>query len=1048
MKTHLHLIRFLLVFAMPSIAWAGPEEEHALKAKASLEVIDLVRVHSLMTDLKKKSDDELRASRAELDKTRGVAHRNWRKTQAAAETLNVVTKLVELRWAVGTLDLYSISTERIQRIDAIHERENEECRKLYGEPFYSPLGPSVAKAWTSTPGHAQAREEEKRVEGWFVEEVRKKAREINGTDGSARRILDDMRRIGLEDSTYIDRAIKKIDEEMAVRRGELLRNEEDQKAVDEELKRHAMHLAPYRTEYEAKTGEVVGTMFQVYKGAPPYFISIVSAGGGGAWMIEKAESGDFTVPFTFREPGTYTPVITAFDAAGGLRSVSISIKITGDPIPPEKKPGDDSKDKKTAGTPDPQTPAQPGVSTIPIQGSFKALVWHANAQLIRWDLPDLVESPDLLKQYPVPITLTIDPDGHMHSKVRYELPASEMGKPSDPIMRNMFWKVSFDLEGLVDWRSGKVHVAIKNGHDETGYEKDVPKTDDNGKPAGFIGHWRDFRKTDYSMALEGWAIPGPQAGAWLASLKTTPQAIEQAKKFDFENIGLPALLISNTDQVAFRDRGFFGMSGIDGSAAKDGMVPRRVTYSLSLHHTGYDGLNETEEDQTQKEQARADENAKSARGGWYIKLLGLTDPPPADTPVKDDDLLAYGLWPTKPITIAAGSTMSARAMGVFGKNVTQAVDLSERSKWTSSPGLTLLGGGTFRADQPGDYTVTAMFTAPDGPMSSTIKVTVAPAGTATASFAKIAPAETIIKGTVQSVSSGYVTASTDASTMPAPGDKADIYFKIPGDDDEITVANGKVVEITGAAINVQIESTTGTVAKNHLIRFHSKVPVSNSDAIAQNMPVTPTGKPTGAVNPPAAVTAQAEQEANAAMASYMAGDYKSAVAGFSKLIDTYPANPGVYYNRGLAHLQLKAWDDVIKDANKSLELGNANPSDVYCLRGSGWAGKGNTEIGALQKALADHSEAIRLNPKNALAFNNRANDKLMLKDFQGSLADANASIAVDPASPLPYYNKGYAHFYLGDFKQAIATWESAIKMQPAYQAELGPMIERLKGFLK
>ena len=78
-----------------------------------------------------------------------------------------------------------------------------------------------------------------------------------------------------------------------------------------------------------------------------------------------------------------------------------------------------------------------------------------------------------------------------------------------------------------------------------------------------------------------------------------------------------------------------------------------------------------------------------------------------------------------------------------------------------------------------------------------------------------------INGTVRSASDKYATVVSESDLVPSPGDKVEIFFKLPGADDEISVANGHVYEITGANIMVEIEKATGTVAKDQLVRIKS-----------------------------------------------------------------------------------------------------------------------------------------------------------------------------------------------------------------------------------
>lgn len=93
----------------------------------------------------------------------------------------------------------------------------------------------------------------------------------------------------------------------------------------------------------------------------------------------------------------------------------------------------------------------------------------------------------------------------------------------------------------------------------------------------------------------------------------------------------------------------------------------------------------------------------------------------------------------------------------------------------------------------------------------------------------IAPAGAAeINGTVRNAVDKYATVLSDSDLLPKPGDKAKIFFKLPGSSAEISVAEGHVYEITGEDIMVEIDNATGTVGKDQLVRIDSPNPLKRS----------------------------------------------------------------------------------------------------------------------------------------------------------------------------------------------------------------------------
>lgn len=96
-----------------------------------------------------------------------------------------------------------------------------------------------------------------------------------------------------------------------------------------------------------------------------------------------------------------------------------------------------------------------------------------------------------------------------------------------------------------------------------------------------------------------------------------------------------------------------------------------------------------------------------------------------------------------------------------------------------------------------------------------------------------------IDGTVRSTTAKYATVVSTSASMPIPGDKVLIYFKVPGTDVEVSVATGHVYEITGANIMVQIDKAMGTVAKDQLVRIDSANPKTKFDVNVASSSASP-----------------------------------------------------------------------------------------------------------------------------------------------------------------------------------------------------------------
>src|SRR5439155_869351 len=62
-------------------------------------------------------------------------------------------------------------------------------------------------------------------------------------------------------------------------------------------------------------------------------------------------------------------------------------------------------------------------------------------------------------------------------------------------------------------------------------------------------------------------------------------------------------------------------------------------------------------------------------------------------------------------------------------------------------------------------------------------------------------------------------------------------------------------------------------------------------------------------------------------------------------------------------------------------------------------------LGDYEQALADFSAAVRLDPHESVAYNNRGNARYFLKDYEHALMDFAEAIRLDPHGPVAYNSR-------------------------------------------
>jgi len=133
----------------------------------------------------------------------------------------------------------------------------------------------------------------------------------------------------------------------------------------------------------------------------------------------------------------------------------------------------------------------------------------------------------------------------------------------------------------------------------------------------------------------------------------------------------------------------------------------------------------------------------------------------------------------------------------------------------------------------------------------------------------------------------------------------------------------------------------------------------------------------------------------------------------------------VYSNRGTAYSRQEDFDRAIADFSESIKL-NPTSANAYNNRGRAYRDKGEDH-----RAIVDLNEAIRLDPRLAVAYYNRARAYSNVGDVDRAMADFSKAIQIDPAwSPFPYLWRGRLHRGAGELERAIAEFTEAIRIDP------------------
>jgi tetratricopeptide (TPR) repeat protein len=82
-----------------------------------------------------------------------------------------------------------------------------------------------------------------------------------------------------------------------------------------------------------------------------------------------------------------------------------------------------------------------------------------------------------------------------------------------------------------------------------------------------------------------------------------------------------------------------------------------------------------------------------------------------------------------------------------------------------------------------------------------------------------------------------------------------------------------------------------------------------------------------------------------------------------------------------------------------------------------------------ERAVRDYDESIRLFPKSAASFNNRALLLMRLRQYDRAIMDFDEAVRLEPSNGVWLKNRGNAFRVTGKYPQAIADYRGALALK-------------------
>jgi tetratricopeptide (TPR) repeat protein len=167
------------------------------------------------------------------------------------------------------------------------------------------------------------------------------------------------------------------------------------------------------------------------------------------------------------------------------------------------------------------------------------------------------------------------------------------------------------------------------------------------------------------------------------------------------------------------------------------------------------------------------------------------------------------------------------------------------------------------------------------------------------------------------------------------------------------------------------------------------------------------------------------------------GDRVAATADFDEAIRLAPDGT-TFIARGSTWHARGDFDRAIKDFGDALRL---EPENAIAFNNRGAAREAR---GDLDPAIKDFDEALRLDPKLAIAFNARGVLRSRKGDHDGALRDLDAALGLDPGLAPAYAHRGRVLSAKGQFDRAIDDFDQALRFDSKQVAVLASRGEAWK----
>jgi len=158
------------------------------------------------------------------------------------------------------------------------------------------------------------------------------------------------------------------------------------------------------------------------------------------------------------------------------------------------------------------------------------------------------------------------------------------------------------------------------------------------------------------------------------------------------------------------------------------------------------------------------------------------------------------------------------------------------------------------------------------------------------------------------------------------------------------------------------------------------------------------------------------------------------------VIRHHPRNELAYNNRAVAYSSQGRYALAVRDHTEVLKFAK-NKALAYYNRGlvlRDWAdslrkqGEQDEAVKLYRQAIADLSEAVRIDPNFVKTYNHRGLAHFWIGERAEAIKDLTSAVTLDPYYVEAFNNRGNVYANLGDLDKAYADYSRTVELDPAF----------------